>query len=119
MIWKVKSWGMKITFLILDATLLSLKTKLMVTPKIELKIIKEIKTIMKEQQINHKIPYYIPEDVTILHKTGEADGITHDIGIVYSKNPFIIGFASNETNIQEFEDIIRKISRFIYEESEK
>ena len=80
---------------------------------------KEIKTIMKEQQINHKIPYYIPEDVTILHKTGEADGITHDIGIVYSKNPFIIGFASNETNIQEFEDIIRKISRFIYEESEK
>lgn len=69
---------------------------------------KEIKTIMKEQQINHKIPYYIPEDVTILHKTGEADGITHDIGIVYSKNPFIIGFASNETNIQEFEDIIRK-----------
>lgn len=80
---------------------------------------KEIKTIMKEQQINHKIPYYIQEDVTILHKTGEADGITHDIGIVYSKNPFIIGFASNETNIQEFEDIIRKISRFIYEESEK
>ena len=68
---------------------------------------------------HHKIPYYIPEDVTILHKTGEADGITHDIGIVYSKNPFIIGFASNETNIQEFEDIIRKISRFIYEESEK
>ena len=80
---------------------------------------KEIKTIMKEQQINHKIPYYIPEDVTILHKTGEADGITHDIGIVYSKNPFIIGFASNETNTQEFEDIIIKISRFIYEESEK
>ena len=35
---------------------------------------KEIKTIMKEQQINHKIPYYIPEDVTILHKTGETDG---------------------------------------------
>ena len=65
---------------------------------------KEIKTIMKEQQINHKIPYYIPEDVTILHKTGEEYGITHDIGIVYS-NPFIIGFASNETNIQNL-DII-------------
>ena len=34
--------------------------------------------------------------------------ITHDIGIVYSKNPFIIGFASNENNIQEFEDIKEK-----------
>ena len=80
---------------------------------------KEIKGIMKEQQINHKIPYYIPEEVTILHKTGESDGITHDIGIVYSKNPYIIGFASNETNTQEFEDVIRKISRMLYEESEK
>ena len=80
---------------------------------------KEIKGIMKEQQINHKIPYYIPEEVTILHKTGESDGITHDIGIVYSKNPFIIGFASNETNTQEFEDVIRKISRMLYEKSEK
>lgn len=80
---------------------------------------KEIKDIMKEQQINHKIPYYIPEDITILHKTGEADGITHDIGIVYSKNPFIIGFASNEVNTQEFEKIIREVSKFIFEESEK
>lgn len=80
---------------------------------------KEIKDIMKEQQINHKIPYYIPEEVTVLHKTGEADGITHDIGIVYSKKPFIIGFASNETNTQEFEDVIRNISRLMYKESEK
>ncbi len=55
----------------------------------------------------------------ILHKTGEADGITHDIGIVYSKNPFIIGFASNEVNTQEFEHIIREVSKFIFEESEK
>lgn len=80
---------------------------------------KEIKDIMKEQQINHKIPYYIPEEVTVLHKTGEADGITHDIGIVYSKKTFIIGFASNETNTQEFEDVIRNISRLMYKESEK
>ena len=79
---------------------------------------KGAKTILVEETTDIR-SLNIPEDVTIHHKTGEADGITHDIGIVYSKNPFIIGFASNETNTQEFEDIIRKISRFIYEESEK
>ena len=117
MIWKVKSWGNENYFSLSDMAIIleSIHNETLISQSVS----KEIKTIMKEQQINHKIPYYIPEDVTILHKTGEADGITHDIGIVYSKNPFIIGFASNETNIQEFEDIIRKISRFIYEESEK
>ena len=49
-------------FIILDATLLSLKTKLMVTPKIELKIIKEIKTII----INFKsLPQLIFKNIVL------------------------------------------------------
>lgn len=70
---------------------------------------KEMEDILLEQQINHKIPGKLP-DLKIAHKTGEDDGITHDVGIVYSENPFILVFASNETNVAEFEQVIRDIS---------
>lgn len=69
----------------------------------------EIEKILLEQQINHKIPGKLP-DFKIAHKTGEDDGITHDVGIVYTEEPFVIVFASNNTNVHEFEKIIREIS---------
>lgn len=70
---------------------------------------KEMEEILLEQQINHKIPGRLP-DLKIAHKTGEDDGITHDVGIVYADEPFIIVFASNDTNVPEFEALIRNIS---------
>lgn len=70
---------------------------------------KEMEDILLEQQINHKIPGNLP-DAKIAHKTGEDDGITHDVGIVYAENPFIIAFASNNTNVPEFEQFIRETS---------
>ncbi len=69
----------------------------------------EMEEILLEQQVNHKIPGRLP-DLRIAHKTGEDDGITHDVGIVYNKEPFIVVFASNETNVAEFEQVIRDIS---------
>jgi beta-lactamase class A len=41
--------------------------------------------ILKLQQLNHKIPLLLPAAVTIAHKTGEDDGITHNAGILYYK----------------------------------
>lgn len=73
------------------------------------KVSEEIEKILLEQQINHKIPSRLP-DLRIAHKTGEDDGITHDVGIVYAAEPFIIVFASNETDVHEFEKQIRDIS---------
>lgn len=70
---------------------------------------KEIEDILLEQQINHKIPGRLP-DLKIAHKTGEDDGITHDVGIVYADKPFVIVFASNNTNVSEFEQVIQDIS---------
>ncbi|NLJ58731.1 MAG: serine hydrolase [Tissierellia bacterium] len=69
----------------------------------------EILNILLQQQINHKIPGLLP-DIAIAHKTGEDDGITHDVGIVYADEPFVVCFASNETNVAEFEQLIREIS---------
>lgn len=69
----------------------------------------EILNILLQQQINHKIPGLLA-DIAIAHKTGEDEGITHDVGIVYADQPFVICFASNETHVAEFEQVIRDVS---------
>ena len=75
-------------------------------------------SILKQQQINHKISGQFPPGISVAHKTGEDIGITNDIGIVYAKNPFVIGFASNHTNVPAFEHAIRCISFHFLEERE-
>lgn len=71
---------------------------------------------LKLQQVNYKIPYLLPEDTVIAHKTGDDPGITHDCGIVYGKHPYIICFTSNETYVPDADDAIRKISKLIYDD---
>ena len=66
--------------------------------------------VLLEQQINHKIPGYLPEGTPVAHKTGEDDGITNDVGVVYGENPFVICFASNFTHVPSAEIALREIS---------
>lgn len=66
--------------------------------------------ILLQQQINNKIPAKLPYDFKVAHKTGEEEETTHDIGIVYAKEPFVICFASNNTDASAFEDFIRDTS---------
>lgn len=78
---------------------------------------KEIEDTLLLQQINHKIPGVIGDGtVPIAHKTGEDDRITNDVGIVFSKEPFIICFAGNDVNVPDFENIIRRVSFEVFEE---
>ena len=72
--------------------------------------------ILLNQQLNHKIPYYLP-DIPIAHKTGEDDGTTHDTGIIYAEQPFILCLASNDTNVPETEHGFRRIAQICYEKS--
>lgn len=46
----------------------------------------EMLDLLLRQQINDRIPKYLPDAVQIAHKTGELDGFKHDAGIVYTKN---------------------------------
>ena len=66
--------------------------------------------VLLEQQINHKIPGYLPEGTPVAHKTGEDDGITNDVGVVYGENPFVICFASNFTHVPSAEIALREIA---------
>lgn len=62
------------------------------------------------QQINHKIPGYLRGQLEVAHKTGEDSGITNDVGVVYAKEPFVICFANNHTDVPEAERAMREIS---------
>lgn len=67
-----------------------------------------------QQQINHKIPGYLP-DVEIAHKTGEDDGMTHDVGIVLGERPFILCFASNDTDVPAAERFLRQLALTLHQ----
>lgn len=72
--------------------------------------------MLKNQRLNGKIPFYFHSytDFKIAHKTGEDSGITHDVGIVYADEPFIICFMSNEVDVPKFEKLIQDISWKLY-----
>lgn len=77
-------------------------------------------SIMKDQQLNGKIPFYLkalnPEP-DIAHKTGEDTGITHDVGIVYADSPFIVCFCGNETDTPAYERVMADLSLRLYREN--
>ncbi|HWR45305.1 serine hydrolase [Sporomusa sp.] len=39
--------------------------------------------ILKRQQINDKLPFFLPEETVIAHKTGTLPGVEHDAGILF------------------------------------
>ncbi|MDO5037956.1 MAG: serine hydrolase [Tissierellia bacterium] len=81
------------------------------------KISQEIRRVLSLQRLNAKIPYLLPKGVEVAHKTGEDEGITHDVGIVYSKKPFIFCFLSSQTDPVVAEDVLRKLALLFYKKS--
>lgn len=76
----------------------------------------EMLSLLKNQQVNNKIPKYLPKNVVIAHKTGELDNFSHDAGIVYSKKgDYVIVVLSKTDNPQEADDKIAKISKAVYD----
>lgn len=73
---------------------------------------REMLEILQNQKLNGKMPFYLkPRGVACAHKTGEDDGITHDVGIVFTRKPFVLCMLSNETDVPAFERIIQETAR--------
>jgi beta-lactamase class A len=71
--------------------------------------------LLKLQQINTKLPKYIPDSVIIAHKTGELGSFSHDAGIVYTdKNDYVIVVFSESDFPQAAEDRIARVSQAVY-----
>lgn len=78
----------------------------------------EMCSLLKQQQINHKIPFYLqqlPCGPEIAHKTGEDDGITHDGAIIYGKHPFVLVCCGDETDVPAYERAIQDVAKEVYE----
>lgn len=60
------------------------------------------------QQVDHKLNGKLCGQVDIAHKTGEDDQLSNDVGIVFSKEPFVICFAGHDTDVYRWEDLMRR-----------
>ncbi len=72
--------------------------------------------LLKRQQLNNKLPLYLPPEVQMAHKTGELDRVTHDAGIVFSnQGDFIIVVLSESDSPVGAEERIAQISKVVYD----
>lgn len=77
----------------------------------------EIIEILKKQQYNEKVPFYVPDNVVIAHKTGEVGKVSHDVGIMYLSEPVIFAILTMaETHMEERNGILKNLGRIIYNE---
>lgn len=71
--------------------------------------------LMDESDFEDRIPAFLPKDIKIYHKTGNALGGIHDIGIInLSNHPYILGIFSSDINdetsaIQTIAQISKKV----------
>lgn len=73
---------------------------------------REMLEILRNQKLNGKMPFFLkPQGIACAHKTGEDDGITHDVGVVFTARPFVLCMLSNETEVPVFERLIQDTAR--------
>jgi beta-lactamase class A len=72
--------------------------------------------LLKNQQLNNKLPKHLPEEVIIAHKTGELDAVSHDAGIVFTqKGDYIIVVMSETEDRYVAVERIALISKEVYD----
>ena len=80
----------------------------------------EMLSILLNQRLNGKLPFFLhSRGVRIAHKTGEDSGVTHDVGIVYAKNPFVVCMLSNGVDVPAFERLIQDAALELYERNQR
>ena len=78
----------------------------------------EMVGILKDQKFNEIIPFYLPEEVSIAHKTGSITGVHHDAGIVYLPDGRTYVLVLLSKNLEDFDkgtEQLAGISKTIYE----
>lgn len=80
----------------------------------------EMLEILSKQRLNGKLPFFLHSmGVRIAHKTGEDDGTTHDVGVVYAKRPFVICMLSNDVDVAAYERLMQDAALELYEINSK
>jgi beta-lactamase class A len=74
--------------------------------------------ILQEQKHNRIIPFLLPNDVKVAHKTGSITGVCHDTGIIFlpgEKKYVLILLSKNLQDSEEGSQVLAEISKLIYD----
>ncbi|GGW40228.1 serine hydrolase [Arenibacter certesii] len=74
--------------------------------------------ILKDQQHKNVIPFYLPKEVKVAHKTGSITGVHHDAGIVYLPDGRSYVLVLLSKNLKDFDKgtvQLAKISKTVYD----
>jgi beta-lactamase class A len=72
----------------------------------------EIIKNMKNTDFHERIDLYIPNDI-VAHKIGDYGNYVNDVGIIYTKQPYILSVYTNE--LVNASEVIAHISKMIYD----
>jgi len=73
-------------------------------------------SILLDQRLNGKLPFFLhPQDIDIAHKTGEDDGITHDVGVIYAKEPLVCCFVGEHVDVCVYERLMQDAAKRLTE----
>lgn len=76
---------------------------------------KELADYLSGTVFNERIPLFLPDRVKVAHKIGNWHGEYHDVGIVFSEDPYIVSVMSkNVPRKEEAFKVISDISAKIY-----
>lgn len=88
-----------------------LLTKLLRGEVVSASASQEMMTLLYQQRLNGKLPFYLHgEGIRVAHKTGEDDGLTHDVGYIAAKRPCVVCFLSERTNVPRAERAMQEIA---------
>ena len=73
--------------------------------------------VLRGQRIRDRIPWFLPDDVEIAHKTGRLYGYANDAGIVYAPaGPFVLVLLTeSDESLGPGYEAIRNLARIAYE----
>ena len=83
------------------------------------RVSKDLIELLKLQQRDYIIPYHFSDLIGIAHQIGEDEGIRHDAGIIFSKNPFILCMSTNHVDVRKAESAMRDIALMCLKYSNK
>lgn len=72
--------------------------------------------LLARQQLNDRIPKYLPKDIRVMHKTGELDRVKHDVGIVSAPTgDYILVLMSDSSDQLAAAERLANVSKGVYE----
>jgi beta-lactamase class A len=80
------------------------------------KYTQEMLNLLKAQRLNDKLPKHLPKELIIAHKTGELDCLSHDGGIVFTKDrDYVIVVLSESSYPPGAEERISQVSKAVFD----